>query len=306
MIEEPPGCPAVWGRVDRAAEYRHVFTQFPQPRALAIGRKELPPGIVWERRVDGDVEAPLPEAPGERRDPGLRCPDLRREVMREEDDPQAASVERERVAGRFAGFAADGRTQRAWEEANAGNRALRHELSEAVLPLLPEGPLIDVGCGSGWWLRTCAQVDARRELAGLEIQEVRVAMAREAVPGADIRFGDARELPWPDGRFAVTTLFLVLSSLADRGAADAALAEAARVTRDDGLVIVWEPRWPSPRRRRMTVSRGRVRRALGPVALQRTITLLPPLARRCSAESYARLTKIAPLRSHYLLAAGPR
>jgi ubiquinone/menaquinone biosynthesis C-methylase UbiE len=67
-----------------------------------------------------------------------------------------------------------------------------------------------------------------------------VAIARERVPGADVRVGAMEALAWPDERFDVVTAINALQFAADVGGA---LAEAARVTCDGGLVAVsnWGP-----------------------------------------------------------------
>jgi SAM-dependent methyltransferase len=65
--------------------------------------------------------------------------------------------------------------------------------------------LLDVACGSGLALdlahlrgATCAGIDASQRL---------VAVARDRLPGADIRVGDMHALPWPDESFDVVTSF---------------------------------------------------------------------------------------------------
>ncbi|HEY1341984.1 MAG TPA: class I SAM-dependent methyltransferase, partial [Bryobacteraceae bacterium] len=62
----------------------------------------------------------------------------------------------------------------------------------------------DVGCGRGAWLLEFAQWGADPEnLAGIDLDEGRVASARKSLPGADLRMGSAGRLPWTDAAFDV-------------------------------------------------------------------------------------------------------
>lgn len=120
---------------------------------------------------------------------------------------------------------------RAITGAGKADRALR------LLRALPAdgARLLDVGCGDGAVL---AQVAARRpgwRLAGAEIADAPTRLARERLPGADIRVYDAARLPWPDASFDAGLLVHVLEHVADP---PAVLREVARVCR---LVVVEVP-----------------------------------------------------------------
>jgi len=93
--------------------------------------------------------------------------------------------------------------------------------------------LLDVACGSGEFLRLAAGRGAL--VSGIDAAEGMLAVARRAVPGADLRLGPMEELPWDDGTFDVVTGFNAFQFAADT---TAALAEAARVVRSGGLVAV--------------------------------------------------------------------
>jgi SAM-dependent methyltransferase len=133
-----------------------------------------------------------------------------------------------------------------------------------------------------------------------------VAVASERVPGARVRQADARALPFDDTRFAIVVLFTVLSSLESDRDVRHALAEARRVLRPGGVLLVYEPRLRNPfnaRVRRITdedldVAGIRPR-------TERRLTLLPPLARRLGTRTealYPRLARLALLRTHRLVA----
>ena len=128
------------------------------------------------------------------------------------------------------------------------------------------------------------------------------------MPAATLSIADARELPYPDDRFDVVTLFTVLSSMAGRADAELALREAWRVLAPRGVLVIWEPRIPNPfNRNTLLIDTGLVRAALGAAELDvRTTTLLPPLARSLGSATealYPRLSRIPLLKTHRLIAA---
>ena len=161
-----------------------------------------------------------------------------------EDDPQLAADRRQavRLAAERAREASDAfrRHGADWDE----NRALglpAAAIEAAVLDLLPAriGAFLDIGTGTGRLLELVAPraerafgVDASRDMLAL-------ARARFAEHGvADrcaVRQADMYRLPLPDGGFDVVALQMVLHYADDPAAA---LAEAARVLRPDGLLVV--------------------------------------------------------------------
>jgi SAM-dependent methyltransferase len=191
-----------------------------------------------------------------------------------------------------------------WGLANPGNRAIREELAAALLAAAPaHGPLLDAGCGTGWWLARLAAAGTPAErLHGIELLPERVAAARAACPAAEIRRGDVTALPYADGRFAAVFLVTVLSSLGGCGAVAAATAEAWRVLGPGGRLVVWEPRVPTPGNRVTRLVRpAQLEAVTGVRARRRSLTLAPPLARRLRPGAYARLARVPALRTHRLL-----
>jgi ubiquinone/menaquinone biosynthesis C-methylase UbiE len=216
--------------------------------------------------------------------------------------------ERRRVRAVFDRYAASPRKQRAWSAANPGNSAIRSELVERAFELagreLSSGQVLDVGCGNGWWLRRLADSGITpTSLHGLDLLEERVGAAAAKVPGASIQVGDARSLPFEARRFAAVTLLLVLSSLGDRTAMRQALAEARRVLAVDGALLIWEPRIPNPANRATThVPQRLLRHTAGRPSAVKSVTLMPPLARRLpNAAAYRRIARLRPLRTHRLI-----
>ena len=84
--------------------------------------------------------------------------------------------------------------------------------------------MLDVGCGTGVFLRLCA--DRGAAVAGLDASEAMIARARTRVPEGDLRVGDLRALPYEDDAFDLVTGFGSFFYAAD---VVGALTEAARV-----------------------------------------------------------------------------
>jgi SAM-dependent methyltransferase len=93
--------------------------------------------------------------------------------------------------------------------------------------------VLDVGCGAGRLLRLAA--DRGADVAGLDAAAALVAIARERLPGADLREGEMERLPWDDGSFDAVSGVNAFQYAARPAAA---AAEAARVVRHGGLVAV--------------------------------------------------------------------
>jgi SAM-dependent methyltransferase len=125
-----------------------------------------------------------------------------------------------------------GTDPRAWADlAEAHNQSL----FEAVLDAagVKEGTrVLDVGCGSGLTLVLAAQRGAVP--SGLDISPGLLGIARDRLPGADLREGDMECLPFDDASFDAV---LGVNAFQFAGDPLGALREAARVTRPDGYVV---------------------------------------------------------------------
>lgn len=104
------------------------------------------------------------------------------------------------------------------------------------LELGPALRVLDVGCGSGVFLRVAG--DRGATVSGLDAAESLIAIARERVPDADLRVGDLESLPYDDDSFDVVTGFNSFQFARD---VTAAVGEARRVAKRGGRVVmqVW-------------------------------------------------------------------
>jgi ubiquinone/menaquinone biosynthesis C-methylase UbiE len=141
-------------------------------------------------------------------------------------------------------------------------------------------------------------------LHGVDVLESRLRTAAERVPGARLRLGDARRLPFPDGSFTIVLVSTLLSSLSSRQAMVEALTEARRVLAPGGVLVCYDMRFPSPVNRHVRrVPRRLLLEVLGPTAQIEAVTVLPPLSRWLAGhrpQLYRRLARIRPLLSHWL------
>ncbi len=218
-----------------------------------------------------------------------------------------ASGDLERLRFVYDRYAADPRKAAAWTSDNPGNRAIREEVAARLVPLAlsTDGPVLDAGCGTGWWLARLATAGvAPQRLTGVDLLPNRVAQAGTRAPGTRVRPADVRALPFDDAHFDLVLLFTVASSLQNDTDVRRTLSEAARVTAPGGCVLIWEPRVPTLNRATRLIRTSDVTAVLGAGVSSRPITLLPPLARRLGRATprlYPKLARLLPLCSHRLM-----
>jgi colanic acid biosynthesis glycosyl transferase WcaI len=227
--------------------------------------------------------------------------------------------ERERVRTVYRSYAASPSRRRAWSAANPGNQRIIASMYEEVRGRLMETSnfpddgrvLLDVGCGYGdllGWLR--AQGAATECLRGVDLLANRVAAARERVPGVSFDVADARALPVASESVSALVLSTVLSSVIGRDDRRRVAAEAMRVLRRDGVILCYDVRYANPRNPsvRRVGSRELARLFPGAKIETRSITVLPPLARRLGRATdvlYEALAAIPAMRTHLLATVRP-
>jgi SAM-dependent methyltransferase len=118
------------------------------------------------------------------------------------------------------------------------SRALSRELI-AVAGVEPGRRALDVGCGPGGLTAELAALLGGEKVAAVDPSEPFVEACRARVPGADVRLGQAEQLPFADAEFDVVLSQLVVNFMSD---AESGVAEMRRVARPGGTVAscVWD------------------------------------------------------------------
>lgn len=157
---------------------------------------------------------------------------------------------------------------------------------------VPQGRLLDVGCGSGEWLLSMRSLGWRVE--GLDFDESAVAAARQR--GLEARHGSLEEQNFPGDSFDAITLAHVIEHVPDPVRT---VAECARILKPGGKMVVATPnnsslghrffrqnwRGLEPPRHLHIFSPESLRRTLGLAGFQ-TVLIRPQIARTVISESF--------------------
>ncbi len=198
--------------------------------------------------------------------------------------------------------------------ANPGNRQIAEERAQAIvgflrthgLSPLQQGRVLDIGCGRGDALASLIDLGAQpHNLWGIDLLPDRIEAARRAHPDIHFHCGNAEHLDFPDARFDLVLCFTVFSSILDDGMAHNIAREMRRVLKPGGAVLWYDFRYNNPWNPHVRgMTKRHIRRFFPDFEMHlRTITLLPPLARRLGRLTpvlYPMLAAIPPLRTHYL------
>ncbi len=164
----------------------------------------------------------------------------------------------------------------------------------------------DVGCGGGPWLLEFAKWGASSgDLSGIDLNPESIRRAASRLPLADLRTGDAAELPWEDATFDLVSQFTLFSSILSEPVRRSVAAEMFRVLKPGGHILWYDLRIDNPANPAVRGIRAAEIQKLFPsgiVHLTKT-TLAPPLARRLVPLSWTLallLEKLPFLRTHYV------
>jgi SAM-dependent methyltransferase len=103
--------------------------------------------------------------------------------------------------------------------------------------LAPGSRVLDLACGTG---RVAVPLAQRGyDVAGIDISERALGVARHDGPGLDLRRGDMRDLPWEAGSFgAVINMWSAFGYFPTKADDERVLAEVARVLAPGGVLVV--------------------------------------------------------------------
>ena len=183
---------------------------------------------------------------------------------------------------------------------------------------LSDRKILEVGCGTGGWLADFEAWGAnRRNLAGIELNpsRSRLAQARFApqrderghilTEGADVRLGDASNLPWPDASFDIVLQGTVFTSILEDGMKRVVAGEMMRVLKPGGIVVWYDFFYDNPSNSNVRGIRSREIHSLfsGYDIQLKRITLAPPIAKQIVPITWIGallLEKISIFNTHYL------
>jgi ubiquinone/menaquinone biosynthesis C-methylase UbiE len=144
---------------------------------------------------------------------------------------------------------------RKWARDNPGNRFLNerrenalHSLlaEEGVLPLAGKR-ILDVGCGTGEFLRSvCGLGAAPADCYGVDLLPDRVERARRESSGITFELCDARHVPFEPGSFQLVCANMVFGSILSAEVAREIAAEMCRMLAPTGSVLWHDHRYPNP------------------------------------------------------------
>lgn len=157
-----------------------------------------------------------------------------------------------------------------WTTTNPGMVPLEDALLGPWVRTLPT-PVLEIGCGEGTNLVRLAR---RAAPFGVDRHPAKVRFARTAVPLARLAAADATALPFVDAAFASVFVRDLLHHLPDPRAA---VAEAVRVLRPGGSLLILEPNGANPlvALQARLVPAESVLRGFGPGVVLRTLEGLP-------------------------------
>jgi ubiquinone/menaquinone biosynthesis C-methylase UbiE len=172
---------------------------------------------------------------------------------------------------------------------------------------LKEKKILEVGCGTGYWLREFIKWGALPEnVTGIDLLADRISKARRLCPPAvRIQCASAAQLPFANERFNLVLQSTVFTSILDPDLKRRVAAEMMRVVKPEGVILWYDYYVNNPWNSDVRGVKRREIARLFPgcrIELER-ITLLPPLARFLAPYSYLScylLEKLPPLCTHYL------
>ena len=112
------------------------------------------------------------------------------------------------------------------------------ETASAQFGALANIEALDVGCGIG--ITDTYLEKHLGHICGVDLSSASIAEAQTRTPWAEYLHYPGGALPFDDDRFGVTFAICVFHHIDGRDAQESLLAEMTRVTRPDGLVLVFE------------------------------------------------------------------
>jgi len=156
-----------------------------------------------------------------------------------------------------------------------------------------EDHCLEIGFGSVGWLGDLISWGVRESsLHGIELDASRARRARLALPVADLRVGDAVDLPWAGDTFKLVVASTVFTSILDSTVRSLVADQITRVLAPGGALLWYDFAFDNPMNPNVKgVSRRELRRLFPMLRGRiRSVTLAPPLARLVTSWSWVLAT----------------
>jgi ubiquinone/menaquinone biosynthesis C-methylase UbiE len=166
------------------------------------------------------------------------------------------------------------------ESRNRAAAVMLHRLG--VFPK-PGAQCLEVGFGALGWLSELISWGVREaDLHGIELDPSRARKAGQVLPVADLRTGDAVELPWDDGTFQLAISSTLFTSILDQNVRCLIADEIVRVLAPGGALLWYDFAYNNPANPNVRgIDRAELKRLFPNLQGKiRTVTLAPPLTRR--------------------------
>jgi ubiquinone/menaquinone biosynthesis C-methylase UbiE len=198
---------------------------------------------------------------------------------------------------------------------NPGHLFLMQERERRVLTLLrglvlarlEEQKILEVGCGTGFWLGEFIKWGASAEnLTGIDVFAERLGIARSALAArVGLAQANAIHLPFSSGAFDLVLQSTVFTSILDAAMKRAVAQEMLRVLKSGGLILWYDYHCNNPWNKDVRgVKKSEIHELFpGCLIKLQCITLAPPLTRLLAPYSFvlcALLEKLLFLNTHYL------
>jgi ubiquinone/menaquinone biosynthesis C-methylase UbiE len=190
------------------------------------------------------------------------------------------------------------------ESRNRTGARMLHSLN--VFPR-PGWQCLEVGFGNIGWLRELIGWGvSESDLHGIELDPARASKARETLPAADLRTGDAVELPWADQTFQLVVVSTLFTSVLNNDVRRLIADEIVRVLAPGGALLWYDFAYNNPRNPNVRgIGRGEIKRLFPALHGKiRRVTLAPPLTRVIAPRWWglATLMEAIPLLRTHLIA----
>jgi SAM-dependent methyltransferase len=199
-----------------------------------------------------------------------------------------------------------------WQPASRFMVQRRSSLAAAMLRRLdvfpqPDDQCLEVGFGNIGWLNELIEWGVNEsKLHGIELDPGRASKARKILPAADLRIGDAVELPWEDGTFRLVIASTLFTSVLDDAVRRLIADEIVRVLQPGGALLWYDFAYNNPRNPNVRgIGRTEIKKLFPALRGKiRRVTLAPPLTRLIAPRSWvlANVLEAVPLLRTHLLA----